>query len=767
MDHNKKRKIIGFLVTGITDTYSVKLIQGVARAARNLDLDILVMPGKYLDRDLSRQFEDTYEYQFTTLYSYAAAIGLDGLIISANTIGCHSTTERMQEFVRNFAGIPSVLVATHMEGHTCICYENTMAVREGLRALIQEEGCRHICILEGPPSNTDVMERKKVYLEVLEEYGLPFEPRMCENGNLEASVKSTLAAERLLKANPEMDALFCLNDYMAIAAYEVMKRYGLRPGEDIKILGFDNVPESWTLDPPLATIGADPILLGEKALECLLKIMEGQQLDNMILPAKLIRRRSLGGYQPGSLQQENELSVTREDFAGIYFRYILFHDEEEVERSYQRFQKIFQDVVDFLFYPDPETKPRCSLTQIMKDFDRVICSDLLPYMDTEVILRLVRRIEAQISSAQQLRQASQVIPEIYRCLVRAGWRNFGSVLQKKLDIDDSKKVFVKETMNFRHGNDHSYQVLLRYLGWAGVDEGCLYIYDDPVIHMDKEVFVPPKSVLLKTYLHDGTVNEPVVGSQRRNTQDGLIPDELSDSARCMMLAPLFFSEEHYGLFLCNVSEMLYYEGEFIIIQLGSAVRMLQLLAENEGIQQQMEDHLAVMRKMNIELDSLSRSDELTGLLNRRGFMNRGSLFLREMQQEGHGCLAGYVDMDNLKVVNDRFGHDDGDYALRVIAEVLTRTMQGERCILGRIGGDEFVFLLAGTEDRAGSVKTAIYDAFAAFNQASSKEYNVTVSVGIWTAPADMQVTLEDMLSYADTVLYEEKQNKDRNILKHL
>ena len=129
--------------------------------------------------------------------------------------------------------------------------------------------------------------------------------------------------------------------------------------------------------------------------------------------------------------------------------------------------------------------------------------------------------------------------------------------------------------------------------------------------------------------------------------------------------------------------------------------------------------------------------------------------------------AAAIGLDNLKVVNDRFGHDDGDYALRVIAEVLTRTMQGERCILGRIGGDEFVFLLAGTEDRAGSVKTAIYDAFAVFNQASSKEYNVTVSVGIWTAPADMQVTLEDMLSYADTILYEEKQNKDRNILKHL
>ena len=753
------------MVTGITHSFSVKLIQGAARAARDLDLDILVMPGKFLDRDLSKQFENFYEYQFTTLYSYASAIGLDGLIISANSIGCHSTAERMQQFVQDYAAIPSVLVATHLEGHTCVCYENTLAVKEGLRILIREEGCRHICILEGPPFNTDVIERKNAYLSVLQEHGMTFEPRMCECGNLEASDSSVQAVERLLKANPEMDALFCLNDYMAISAYEVMKRHGLRPGEDIRILGFDNVPESWTLDPPLATISADPIQLGEKALECLLKKMEGQHIGNLQLAAKLIRRRSLGWHQSEQLQQENEVTITREDFESIYFRYIVIHSDEDVERSYRWFRDVFQEVTDLLSEQVPGTRPLQSFGQVIKDFDRFICSDLLGYMDTEAMLRLVNKIETQMPSKQPPVGAAAVIPEIYRCLVHAGWRNFGSVLQRKLDVDDSKKVFVKETMNFRHGNDHSYQVLLRYLDWAGVTEGCLYVYDDPFIHMDKEVFVPPKSFLLKAYLHEGTVNEPVVGCQRRNTEDGLIPDELSDSARCMMLAPLFFSEVHYGLFLCNVSEMMYYEGEFIINQMGSAVRMLQLLAENEGIQQQLEDHLAIMRKLNIELDSLSRSDALTGLLNRRGFLDRGARFLKEMQEHGRDCLAGYVDMDDLKVVNDRFGHDDGDYALKVIADILTATLSSEHCILGRIGGDEFVFLMAGGEETAEHVKTAICDAFTAFNGASSKEYNVMVSVGIWAARAGVPVTLDEMLSYADTLLYEAKQQKERNILK--
>lgn len=765
MYSDKKRKRIGFLVTGITDSYSVELIRGVARAADNQDLDILIMPGKYLDRDLSRQQEGGFEYQFTTLYSYASTIGLDGLIISANTIGCHSTTERMQQFIQDYARIPSVLVATHMRGHTCVCYDNKRAVREGLRVLIQEEGCRHICILEGPPSNTDVIERKEVYLNILKEYGLTFEPRMCENGNLEASDVSVEAVERLLKANPEMDALFCLNDYMAISAYEVLKRHGLRPGEDVRILGFDNVPESWALDPPLATVAADPVRLGEKALECLLQVMNGRPLGDVLLPAKFIRRKSLGWNQSERLQKDHEFTITREDFNSIYVRYIITHDAQTVENSYQRFREVFQNMADLLSEQTPGKRSLSGLRQAVKDFDRFICSDLLAYMDTEAMLRLVSKMEAQMTEERPSAGAAAMISEIYRCLVLAGWRNFGSVLQKRQDVDVSRKAFVKETLNFRHGNDHSYQALLRYLDWAEVTEGCLYLYEEPVIHLDKETFIPPKHLLLKAYLHDGVVYELVTGDQCRNTEDGLIPEELSQTSRCMMVAPLFFSEELYGLFLCNVSAMIYKEGEFIVNQLGSAVRMLQLLAVNEGILQQLEDHLAVIRKMNIELDTLSRSDALTGLFNRRGFMDQGAIFLREMQETGQDCVAGYVDMDNLKVVNDRFGHDDGDYALKVIGKILTATLCDERSVIGRIGGDEYVFLLAGGNEKAEMVKTAIIDAFEVFNRTSDKEYNITASTGVWVCPAGMQVNLENMLSYADTALYEAKQKKDRSILK--
>ena len=77
------------------------------------------------------------------------------------------------------------------------------------------------------------------------------------------------------------------------------------------------------------------------------------------------------------------------------------------------------------------------------------------------------------------------------------------------------KDFVKDTMSFRHGSDQSYQILLEDLDWAGITDGCIYIFENPVIHIEGEVYEPPKSALLRAYLRKGKVTIPPAGKQRR------------------------------------------------------------------------------------------------------------------------------------------------------------------------------------------------------------------------------------------------------------
>lgn len=765
---SRKKKVIGLLVSDIMDPFSIQLARGVSRAAKKFGVDVLIFPGKYIDRDLSEHPELMYEYQFTTLFTYANSDNIDGLIISANSIGCHCTEERMRQFVDGYGDIPCVLVATHFEGYTCVCYDNRNAVKDGINYLIKQEGCKHICLISGPEYNTDVIERKRAYIETLEENGLKFTDSMCEAGDFEKSEMSAKAMETLLRENPDMDAVFCLNDNMAMSAYDVLKKHGMVPGEEVKVFGYDNVQASGTMDPPLATVGADPILLGERSVECLIEKMDGKNFGNVTLPAKFIGRESLGHkYAEERLHMHSDEKTLRDDFSEIYYRYIYENREEDTEKVYQKFEVIMRAVLKSV---TKQLNIDDTREEILKKFDDLVKSDALSYMDTEAMLRFidrqgVRSTEVRALDPEQSRKSSALISEIYRHLVQAENKRYGAIIQKKQELDILMKNFVKDTMSFRHGNEQSYQVLLEDLDWAGITDGCIYIFENPVIHIEGEVYEPPKTAILRAYLRKGKVIIPPAGRQRRRIEDPFIPVEFGSDPYDMLVTPLFFSEEVYGLFLCNLSEILFTESEFIVSQLGAATRMLHILGENEGIQQQLEDHISVMSKMNIELDNLSRSDVLTGLFNRRGFMDSAVEFLELSKQQSQASVVGYVDMNNLKIVNDKFGHEEGDFSLKSIARILCEVLSGGKSIIGRIGGDEFAFIMKGSMRDAEKLDEAVKAAFAKFNKASDKPYNVTASVGMYPISEGEEISLEDALSYADEALYVAKQSKDRNVLK--
>ena len=89
----------------------------------------------------------------------------------------------------------------------------------------------------------------------------------------------------------------------------------------------------------------------------------------------------------------------------------------------------------------------------------------------------------------------------------------------------------------------------------------------------------------------------------------------------------------------------------------------------------------------------------------------------------------YVDMNNLKIINDRYGHEEGDFSLKFIGEVLTSVVQ-DAGVAGRIGGDEFACIMEYARDDEGeAVLWDIYNRFDQYNADSSKPYNLTVSAG--------------------------------------
>ena len=163
------------MVSGITDLFTEQLCTGVINEIRHQDANLVIIPVKYIDRDLSFPGMDRYEYQNKTLGSLLTKGNLDALIIAADCVGCLTTRDNLLKFIESFKDIPTVLVASRIDGYLSVSFNNVPGIYEGLRYMIEKLNCKRICMLGGPDDNTDAAARKRVYLNVLNEYELPFE----------------------------------------------------------------------------------------------------------------------------------------------------------------------------------------------------------------------------------------------------------------------------------------------------------------------------------------------------------------------------------------------------------------------------------------------------------------------------------------------------------------------------------------------------------------------------------------------------------------
>lgn len=166
--------------------------------------------------------------------------------------------------------------------------------------------------------------------------------------------------------------------------------------------------------------------------------------------------------------------------------------------------------------------------------------------------------------------------------------------------------------------------------------------------------------------------------------------------------------------------------------------------------------------MQERLRKMSITDELTGLLNRRGFYPMAEQQIRIADRYDERMMLIYADQDNLKYVNDTWGHREGDWAIVNTANIFKETFR-DSDIIARVGGDEFAVLVkveSGRDDRV--VLNRLRNNFDAFNRHSNKDYNISVSVGCSSYDPEDPVTLEELLDRADAIMYEQKQTKKYN-----
>ncbi|MBR5116979.1 MAG: GGDEF domain-containing protein [Lachnospiraceae bacterium] len=227
--------------------------------------------------------------------------------------------------------------------------------------------------------------------------------------------------------------------------------------------------------------------------------------------------------------------------------------------------------------------------------------------------------------------------------------------------------------------------------------------------------------------------------------DRLFADEDRKPApRDYMFLPVHFGDRAAGYIVLAQAEHMI-RNTYLV----RAIQMLLSAIENHYIQNR-------LQSANQLLSRASITDAMTGFYNRLGYQEVAIPEYQKACQQGRKLAILFADMNGLKKINDRFGHENGDYAILSLAQAIRRSCPQD-AFIARMGGDEFLILLSETgEDQIRSVIERIKAEVPLTEAAGKLPYPPTVSIGHIVSDASGEQTLDHYVNLSDGLMYEEK-----------
>lgn len=257
---------------------------------------------------------------------------------------------------------------------------------------------------------------------------------------------------------------------------------------------------------------------------------------------------------------------------------------------------------------------------------------------------------------------------------------------------------------------------------------------------DKDLVVKWQEMLVEV----GIKNRHDVEKVRFNKRE-LIPSQyIDDEPQIYYFNMLHHQENCFGYVAISFKEIQTYVLAFQawLINVSNALENVRIHGELNRLVSTMED-------MYIR-------DALTGLYNRRGIEVLGIKYLKQCVEEHRIFMTFIADMDNLKFINDKYGHVHGDIALKVMADALQKAADDDEICM-RCGGDEFLVIgIEYNEEKMQNFVSNFMKALKEFNDNSEYDCNVELSYGWYLVLPDQNTRIEECINIADGKMYEMK-----------
>lgn len=223
----------------------------------------------------------------------------------------------------------------------------------------------------------------------------------------------------------------------------------------------------------------------------------------------------------------------------------------------------------------------------------------------------------------------------------------------------------------------------------------------------------------------------------------LLPESLMEKESFLMFYPLHYNTYSIGYIvlngICTAAKLNLHE---------NILNFLEIAIENVRKK-------SLLHNLNDTLDDLYIHDALTGLFNRFGLDRFGQQRFDDLLASEGVVQVLFIDMDDMKSINDRYGHEAGDMALKASARLLQRTCSADAFIM-RYGGDEFIIIDTG---RIRRLDEMILEAADEYNRTSGMPFSLGFSVGVMRTDSQERLPLDDCIREADSRMYKIKQKR--------
>ncbi|MGN0133012.1 MAG: GGDEF domain-containing protein [Lachnospiraceae bacterium] len=767
----KRRLNIGLLINEYCDIFAKEVCTGAMYAAEEIDANLFILAGGYFDAPYMDRNKSKYEYQNNYLFNFATKENIDVLIVLLGTIASNVDESIHKKFLEKFEGIPIITIASKVEGYANISFDNKEGFAKEIDYLINYLGKRKIGIVCGPATNEDSIERLDAYKETLQKNHLPVEDKRIVYGNF--TEYSEAAIEELLDQNEDLDAIVFSNDYMALGGYRVLQARGIVPGKDITVVGFDDSPFAALMEPSLTTTRANSSELGYRAVKEACKLKPGDDTDIRI-ETVFIERESSGNRGRNALTRaENKFEFDPEkqdagelikQISGVLFdSYTQKETVDFIEETLERFvnwmmKNVYRKSITDELYTEISQQFLSLNTEIMERLDNI---HLVYEISEYLVLLFAKFLETDRDRLKMYAALAECYKNIL--LIHERKRSYDS---REHEIVNRVTMTIMRDLISEDDQSENFDVLLSRMNHLDFNKSYILLFPKVTRCRKNGKWKMPDKLLIKAYQKGKNSYTPPESEQELTVADIFRNPFLEDDKRKTYAVSFLFSrDEQYGLFVVepNLENMITIEP--VTFQISSAIQTMRLFKSKEDVSAKLEESLEQLKETNAFLDEVSKSDELTHIYNRRGFLVTARKVMRDPENYNKCAVVLYADMNNLKLINDKFGHEEGDYSLRSIAQILKDAL-GENEIIGRFGGDEFAaFLFMEDRNYEQILRGKITEATEKLNAGNDKPYYISMSVGISSFINDKDADMNDAMVRADVDLYLQKKHKRNKILK--